>query len=274
MENLFRFSGESPSLHSSSHIERFARLAAERGPVYARRVAEDRFQVLVGAPWSDARETGETLSATSARLLVPAWPTKIVCVGRNYAKHAAEMAAAVPEEPILFFKPPSSLLASGEAIVIPEGVGRVDHEVEMALVIGRRLHRASLAEARDGIFGVTCVNDVSARVLQKKDGQWGRAKGFDTFCPMGPVIARGLDPDALALSARVNGVVRQSGHTSDLMVKSAELVAFISRVMTLEPGDVISTGTPDGIGPLEPGDVVSLDLEGVGTLENPVRAES
>lgn len=258
---------------SSPRIEWYARLAGDHGPVFARRDGHG-FRVLSGAPWDGARETGVTVDAGAARLLVPALPSKIVCVGRNYAAHAAEMAAGVPEEPILFLKPPSSLVATGEAIVIPAGVGRVDHEVEMGLVVGRRLHRASVAEARQGIFGVTCVNDVSARVLQKRDGQWTRAKGFDTFCPLGPGIARGLDPDALFLRASVNRTERQRGHTRDLLVKSAELVAFVSRVMTLEPGDVISTGTPEGVGPLEPGDVVSLELEGVGTLENPVRAES
>jgi len=257
---------------SSSSIEWYARLAGDSGPVFARRDG-DGFRILSGAPWDGARETGVIVEARAARLLVPARPSKIVCVGRNYAAHAAEMAAGVPEEPILFLKPPSSLVAPGDPIVIPRGVGRVDHEVEMALVVGRRLHRASLDEARQGIFGVTCVNDVSARILQKKDGQWTRAKGFDTFCPLGPGIARGLDPDDLGLAASVNGAERQRGHTRDLLVKSAALVAFVSRVMTLEPGDVISTGTPEGVGPLEPGDVVSLELEGVGTLENPVRAE-
>lgn len=273
MENLFRFSTEFPSLSPSSPlIEWYARLASASGPVFARRDGHG-FRVLSGAPWAGAHETGATVDARATRLLVPVQPSKIVCVGRNYAAHAAEMAAGVPEEPILFLKPPSSLVATGDPIVIPTGVGRVDHEVEMGLVIGRHLHRASLDQARHGIFGVTCVNDVSARALQKKDGQWTRAKAFDTFCPLGPGIARGLDPDALSLRASVNGAERQRGHTRDLLVKSAELVAFVSRVMTLEPGDVISTGTPEGVGPLEPGDVVSLELEGVGTLENPVRAE-
>jgi 2-keto-4-pentenoate hydratase/2-oxohepta-3-ene-1,7-dioic acid hydratase in catechol pathway len=254
----------------------FARVALGRGAAYARRDG-DMLVVLDGAPWQDARETGERLPAAGARLLVPCTPTKIVCVGLNYAMHVAESttgASTAPEEPMLFFKPPSALLAPGEPIVIPEGVGRVDHEVEMALVIGTRLTRGSLAEARRAIFGVTALNDVSARVLQKKDGQWGRAKGFDTFCPLGPGIARGLDPDALRLSARVNGAVRQEGTTRDLLVKSAELAAFVSRVMTLEPGDVISTGTPAGVGPLTPGDVVEIEVEDVGRLANPVRGAS
>jgi 2-keto-4-pentenoate hydratase/2-oxohepta-3-ene-1,7-dioic acid hydratase in catechol pathway len=260
-------------LPTSAPISRFARLALERGPTYAR-LDESAWMVLDAPPWASPRESGERVSFTAAQLLVPCLPSKIVCVGRNYADHAREMASEVPEEPVLFFKPPSALLAPGDAIVLPANVGRVDHEAEMALVLGAHVRSASLDEARRAIFGVTGVNDVSARVLQKKDGQWGRAKGFDTFCPMGPVIARGLDPDALAVRSRVNGAIRQDGHTRDLLVKSAELVAFVSRVMTLEPGDVISTGTPAGVGPLAPGDVVEIEVEDVGTFANPVVAES
>lgn len=259
-----------------SDLSWFARIALPRGGVYARRDG-DTLIVLDRAPWEDARETGERVPATTTRLLIPCVPTKIVCVGLNYAMHVAESttgAMQAPEEPMLFFKPPSALVAQGEPIVIPDGVGRVDHEVEMAVVIGTRLTRGSLEEARRAIFGVTALNDVSARVLQKKDGQWGRAKGFDTFCPLGPGIARGLDADALHLSARVNGELRQEGTTRDLLVKSAELVSFVSRVMTLEPGDVISTGTPAGVGPLAPGDTVEIEVEGVGRLANPVRGAS
>lgn len=254
----------------------FTRIALPRGAAYARREA-DALIVLDGAPWSSPRDTGERVAWEGARFLVPCLPTKIICVGLNYAMHVAESttgAAAAPEEPMLFFKPPSALIAAGEPIVLPAGAGRVDHEVEMALVVGTRLRRGSVEEARRAIFGVTALNDVSARVYQKKDGQWGRAKGFDTFCPLGPGIVRGLDPDALGLRARVNGSVRQEGHTRDLLVKSAELLAFVSRVMTLEPGDVLSTGTPAGVGPLAPGDTVEIEVDGVGTLANPVVAES
>jgi 2-keto-4-pentenoate hydratase/2-oxohepta-3-ene-1,7-dioic acid hydratase in catechol pathway len=253
----------------------FARIALPRGAAYARREG-DTLVVLDGAPWSHPRETGERVASHDARLLVPCTPSKIICVGLNYAMHVAESttgASKAPDEPMLFFKPPSALVAIGEAIVLPQGAGRVDHEVEMALVVGTRLRRASVEEARRAIFGVTALNDVSARVYQKKDGQWGRAKGFDTFCPLGPGIARGLDPDALGLCARVNGTVRQDGNTRDLLVKSAELLAFVSRAMTLEPGDVLSTGTPAGVGPLEPGDTVEIEVDGVGTLSNPVVAE-
>jgi 2-keto-4-pentenoate hydratase/2-oxohepta-3-ene-1,7-dioic acid hydratase in catechol pathway len=259
-----------------SHLSWFARIALPRGAAFARRDG-DTFVVLDGAPWTDPRETGERVAGRDARLLVPCTPSKIICVGLNYAMHVAESttgASKAPEEPMLFFKPPSALVAQGEAIVLPAGAGRVDHEVEMALVVGTRLRRASVAEARRAIFGVTALNDVSARVYQKKDGQWGRAKGFDTFCPLGPAIARGLDPDALGLRARVNGALRQEGNTRDLLVKSAELLAFVSSAMTLEPGDVLSTGTPAGVGPLEPGDTVEIEVDGVGTLANPVVAES
>ena len=250
-------------------------MANAQGTAYVRR-EDDALVVLDGAPWTNPRETGERLAWQGACFLVPCLPTKIVCVGLNYALHVAESQtrSTAPEEPMLFFKPPSALIGAGEAIVLPAGAGRVDHEVEMALVVGTRLHRATVEEARHAIFGVTALNDVSARVYQKKDGQWGRAKGFDTFCPLGPGIARGVDPDQLALRARVNGVLRQDGHTRDLLVKSAELLSFVSGVMTLEPGDILSTGTPAGIGPLAPGDTVEIEVEGVGTLGNPVVAES
>ena len=167
-------------------------------------------------------------------------------------------------------KPPSSVIGPGVAIALPPGVGRVDHEAEVGLVIGRRTSRANAREARAAIAGVVAVNDVSARVLQKKDGQFTRAKGFDTFCPIGPVVALDLDPDDLFVRARVNGETRQDSRSSQLHRGPVELVEFISNVMTLEPGDVISTGTPAGVGPIVPGDTVEIEVEGVGVLSNPV----
>jgi 2-keto-4-pentenoate hydratase/2-oxohepta-3-ene-1,7-dioic acid hydratase in catechol pathway len=255
--------------------DRFVRVRAPGGAAYAVH-RDDLLLLLDGPPWAGARETGERVAAAGAELLCPCEPTKVVCVGLNYLLHVAESASrsTVPDEPVLFLKPPSALLPPLGVIVLPEGAGRVDHEAEMAVVVGRRLRRATAAEARAAIFGVTAVNDVTARELQKKDVQWTRGKGFDTFCPCGPAVVRGVDPDALAVWAAVNGVRRQDGHTRDLIVKSAELVAFISRVMTLEPGDVVSTGTPAGVGPLAAGDVVEIGVEGVGTLFNPVAAES
>ena len=255
--------------------DRFVRVAAPGGGVYAAQ-RDDQLLLLDAPPWAGGRETGVHRPAAGAELLCPSQPTKVVCVGLNYVLHVAESASrnTVPDEPVLFLKPPSALLAPGGAIVLPAGVGRVDHEAEMGLVIGRRLRRAGVAEARAAIFGVTAVNDVTARELQKKDVQWTRGKGFDSFCPCGPAVVCGLDPDALAVWGAVNGQRRQDGHTRDLIVKSAELVAFISRVMTLEPGDVVSTGTPAGVGPLAPGDRVEIGVEGVGVLANPVVAEA
>jgi 2-keto-4-pentenoate hydratase/2-oxohepta-3-ene-1,7-dioic acid hydratase in catechol pathway len=248
-------------------------LRGERAAVYARE-ADGLFHVLDAAPWDGGTPTGARIPAAEAVLLTPCVPSKIVCVGLNYVAHVAESSSrsTVPEEPVLFLKPPSSLLAAGEAILLPEGVGRVDHEAELAVVIGRRLHGASAVEAQRGIFGVTALNDVSARVLQKKDVQWTRAKGFDTFCPLGPAIVRGPDPGALAVRSYVNGALRQDGNTRDLIVGIAALVAFAAKVMTLEPGDVVSTGTPAGVGPIQDGDIVEIEIEGVGRLRNPVRA--
>jgi 2-keto-4-pentenoate hydratase/2-oxohepta-3-ene-1,7-dioic acid hydratase in catechol pathway len=254
-------------------METYARMETGGRAAYACQTEDGSFQVLDRAPWLGGVETGERVAPAEARMLVPAEPSKIVCVGLNYELHIRESASrdTAPDEPVLFLKPPSALLDPGESIRLPPGVGRVDHEAEVALIIGTRLTRVSVEEARRGIFGVTALNDVSARVLQKKDGQWTRAKGFDTFCPLGPVAVRGLDPDCLAVSSRVNGELRQSATTRDFLFDSGELVSFISGVMTLLPGDVVSTGTPAGVGPLTDGDRVEVEVEGVGVLANRVR---
>ena len=201
-------------------------------------------------------------------------PSKIVCVGRNYAEHARELGNAVPERPLLFFKPPSAIIAPGEAIVLPAASSQVEYEAEIGVVIGRRLRRATPAEAEAGIGGFVCVNDVTARDLQKSDGQWARAKGFDSFCPAGPRVAGGLDWRALEVIGRVNGVERQRGRTSEMIFSIPDLLSYISAVMTLEPGDLVATGTPAGVGPLAPGDVVEVEIPGVGILSNPVRSEA
>lgn len=202
-------------------------------------------------------------------------PTKIVCVGRNYVKHAAELGNEVPAEPLVFLKPPSALIGAGEAIVIPRGAGRVDYEGEIGVVVGRRARKVSEADAWAYVDALVPVNDVTARDLQKKDGQWTRAKGFDTFCPVGrPVAVDGIDREALGVTTRVNGQVRQSGPASDMVFSIPFLVAHISRIMTLEPGDLIATGTPDGVGPLAPGDEVEIEVSGVGCVRNPVREEA
>lgn len=200
-------------------------------------------------------------------------PSKIVCVGRNYAAHAKELGNEVPERPLLFFKPPSALVGPGEAIVLPAASSRVEHEAEIAVVVGKRLHRADLAEAERAIGGITCLNDVTARDLQKTDGQWTRAKGFDTFCPVGPRVAANLDWRELEVIGRVNGEERQRGRTAEMHFSIPDLLSFISGVMTLEPGDLIATGTPAGVGPLADGDVVEVEIPGVGILSNPVRSE-
>ena len=200
-------------------------------------------------------------------------PSKIVCVGRNYVAHAKELGNEVPERPMLFLKPPSAIIGNGEAIVLPRASSRVEYEGEIGVVIGTRMRRASAADAVRGIGGFTCVNDVTARDLQKGDGQWGRAKGFDTFCPVGPATANGLDWRTLEVITRVNGVERQRAPSSDMHFRLPELLSYISHVMTLMPGDIIATGTPAGVGPLAAGDVVDVEIPGVGILSNPVEIE-
>ena len=203
----------------------------------------------------------------------PPRPSKIVAVGRNYREHAAELGNAVPDaEPLLFLKAPSSLVIDGSDIVLPPESARVDYEGELALVIGRRIKRWPQERWLDALAGVCCANDVTARDLQKKDGQFARAKSFDTFCPIGPAIVPGIDPSDLALETRVNGAVRQSSRTSQMVFSPAFLVAYISRMMTLLPGDLILTGTPAGIGALSAGDRVEVEIEGVGVLANRVAA--
>ena len=197
-----------------------------------------------------------------------------MAVGRNYALHAAELGSAVPKEPLIFLKPPSSVIGDGDAIVLPPESARVEHEGEIGVVIGRRVRRVTEAEARSAIAGITCVNDVTARDLQRSDEQWTRAKGFDTFCPLGPRVVP-IDPgrlEELEVRCRVNGALRQHAHVRDMVFRIATLVAYISRVMTLEPGDLIATGTPAGVGPLVPGDVVEVEIAEVGVLRNPVVA--
>ena len=199
-------------------------------------------------------------------------PSKIVCVGRNYVDHAREMGNEVPRAPLLFLKPPSAVIGDGDPIVLPPASRQVEHEAEIGVVVGRRLRRASAAEAERGIRGFVCLNDVTARDLQKSDGQWSRAKGFDSFCPVGPRVAAGLDWRGLEVVGRVNGVERQRGSAGQMVFPIPELLAYISNVMTLEPGDIVATGTPAGVGPLRPGDVVEVEIPGVGVLRNPVEA--
>jgi 2-keto-4-pentenoate hydratase/2-oxohepta-3-ene-1,7-dioic acid hydratase in catechol pathway len=251
---------------------RILRLEHQGQPRYAAKLDDATALLWSDAPWNGGTATAERVSLTAARLLVPVQPSKIVCVGRNYGAHAKELGNEVPSEPLLFLKPPSALCAPEGAILLPTMSARVEHEAELGLVIGKRLHNASPAEALQAICGITCVNDVTARDLQRKDVQFTRAKGFDTFCPVGPHVETEFgDLASIDVIARVNGAVKQRGNTRDMVFPVPVLVAFMSQVMSLEPGDLISTGTPEGVGPLVAGDVVEIEVSGVGTLRNLVR---
>ena len=203
--------------------------------------------------------------------MMPVRPTKIIGIGRNYLEHARELGNEMPEVPIIFFKPPTSLIGTGDTIHLPSVSTRVEFEAEIGVVVGKRIRHADMAGAERAIGGYVCVNDVTCRDLQKADGQWGRAKGFDTFCPVGPRVVSGLDWRALELICRVNGVQRQHARSSDMHFSIPELLSFLSGVMTLEPGDLILTGTPAGTAPLHDRDVVEVEIPGVGILSNPVR---
>src|SRR5579859_435309 len=234
---------------------------------------EDKVREISGPPWNSWTKGSRTWSVAEVRLAAPVDPGKIVCVGRNYAAHAAEFGNEVPKEPLIFLKPPSSVIGPGEAIVLTPQSQRVEHEGELALVVGRRCSQLKDSDdALSYLLGYSCLNDVTARDLQKSDVQFTRAKGFDTFCPIGPHIETQLDPSDVLVETRVNGVLRQSGRTSLMVYPAAFLVRWISRVMTLNPGDVIATGTPAGVGPLVAGDLVEISVSGVGVLRNPVQA--
>lgn len=221
------------------------------------------------APWAGGKPGKGKLALAKLKLLAPAEPTKIVCVGLNYRKHALEMNEPLPEVPKIFLKPPSSVANPLQPVLYPSSTKIVHHECELAIVIGKRVGRGQ--STKGVIFGYTGANDISARDLQKSDGQWTRAKGFDTFCPLGPVLVAGLDVSDLAISCRVNGKVKQDSRTSDLIFKPEAIVKFIADVMTLEPGDVIITGTPSGVGPVVKGDVMEVEIEGIGVLRNAVK---
>jgi 2-keto-4-pentenoate hydratase/2-oxohepta-3-ene-1,7-dioic acid hydratase in catechol pathway len=225
---------------------------------------------------SDVRHGDLSELPREARLLPPCSPSKIVCVGRNYAEHAKELGNEVPAEPLIFLKPPSSLIASGDAIVYPKLSQRVDFEGELGVVMGKRARNISSAEASGYILGYTCVNDVTARDLQKKDGQWTRGKGFDTFCCVGPCILRRDEADfkSLRVQTFVNGEKEQDAPVTEMLFGVDDIIAYVSGFMTLEPGDLIATGTPPGVGPLQPGSKVQIVIEGIGVLENTVIAQA
>ncbi|TLM99739.1 DUF2437 domain-containing protein [bacterium] len=231
---------------------------------------EDKVGPVDGSIFDEYRRQEATLPLESVTLLAPVTPSKIICVGRNYVEHAREQGVDVPEIPLLFLKPPSAVIGTGEAIEIPPQSQLVEHEAELAVVIGREGRWIQMEEANKFILGYTIGNDVTARDLQRRDGQWTRGKGFDTFCPLGPWIDTELDPADALVSCRVDGEIRQMASTRDMVFTVPQLVAFISSVMRLMPGDVILTGTPAGIGPLEAGNKVEVTIEGIGSLVNPV----
>lgn len=235
-------------------------------------VAEGAIQMLAGDLALDL-PSRPLARLENVRLLPPCEPSTIVCIGRNYHDHVVEQNAELPPEPIIFLKPLTTLIGSGDAIVYPSWVSsHVEFEGELAVVIGRTCYRVDEADALDYVQGYTCANDVTARDLQRKDNQWTRGKGFDTFCPLGPVMVQDIDASDLAITTRVNGMVKQSARTSDLIFGLPRLISHVSSVMTLHEGDVILTGTPGGVGPVQPGDVIEVEIEGIGILRNPVVA--
>jgi 2-keto-4-pentenoate hydratase/2-oxohepta-3-ene-1,7-dioic acid hydratase in catechol pathway len=251
---------------------RFARVARPDGPAFAV-LREDTAVLIDGHPFGRFALTDRVAPLERVRLLAPVLPTKVLCVGKNYADHAAEMGGDVPAEPLIFSKPSTAVIGPGEAIRLPELSAEVHHEAELAVVIGRLTRRVAVEQALDSVLGYTCANDVTARDLQRRDGQWTRAKGFDTFCPLGPWVDTAVDPrQGLPVRCLVNGELRQNGTTSDLVFDVAALVAYCAAFATLLPGDVILTGTPAGVGPIVAGDEVTVQLEGIGALVNPVVA--
>ncbi len=233
-------------------------------------VLENKVGPIEGNPYGEYRRLEAEIPLADVKLLAPAQPSKIICIGRNYVKHAKEHNVEVPKIPLIFLKPPSAILDPGGTILLPPQSQQVEHEAELVAVIGKRGRFIAPEEAKEYLFGYTVGNDVTARDLQRSDGQWTRGKGFDTFCPFGPWIDTDFDPADAVITCRVSGQPRQMASTRDMVFSVGQLVAFISSVMTLEPGDLIFTGTPAGVGPLKAGDVVEIEIEGLGKLVNPV----
>jgi 2-keto-4-pentenoate hydratase/2-oxohepta-3-ene-1,7-dioic acid hydratase in catechol pathway len=236
-------------------------------------IFENKVGNIEGNIFGEYRRLEAEIPLDSVKLLAPSQPSKIVCIGRNYTEHAKELGNDVPQVPLIFMKPPSSIINPGDTIILPPQSKQVEHEAELVAVIGKRGKNITPEQAREFILGYTIGNDVTARDLQKSDGQWTRAKGFDTFCSFGPWIDTEFDITDALISCKVSGQPRQMASTRDMVFNVGKLVAFISSVMTLEPGDLIFTGTPAGVGPLHDGDVVEVDIDGLGVLSNPVRKE-
>jgi 2-keto-4-pentenoate hydratase/2-oxohepta-3-ene-1,7-dioic acid hydratase in catechol pathway len=243
-----------------------------------RRAGHERFgqldgeqvRPLSGAPWLGGLPEGATVPLADVQLLAPVQPSKIVCVGRNYMAHAKEMGWEMPKEPLIFLKPSTSVVGPGDEIRCPVQSKEVHHEAELGVVVGRTMTRVSPSEAKVGVLGWTCVNDVTARDIQREEKQFTRAKGFDTFCPIGPWIETNLDPNEVSVVCRVNGVERQRGSPRDMAFDPWAVLSYVSHVMTLLPGDVVATGTPEGVGAIQRGDWVEVEVTGIGVLKNPV----
>lgn len=254
---------------------RIARAQLPDGMIVYGWVLADQFQPLHGSPFDSPAQgglvaAGAALALDQVRLLAPCQPSKVICIGRNYLEHAAEHGVDVPAEPLIFLKPPSAVIGPDEAVRLTPLSQRVEHEAELVVVMGRHARDLTPATALAAVLGYTCGNDVTARDLQRRDGQWSRAKGFDTFCPLGPWIETDLDWQEQQVECLVNGQVRQSGHTRDMVFGVPELLAYVSAVMTLEAGDVLMTGTPAGVSPLHAGDSMVTSISGIGVLRTPV----
>jgi 2-keto-4-pentenoate hydratase/2-oxohepta-3-ene-1,7-dioic acid hydratase in catechol pathway len=250
---------------------RIVRYQYKKEPACQGWLLEDKVGPISGDVFGEYRREEAVLPLAAVRLLAPIQPSKIICIGRNYAEHAKEHAVEVPKVPLLFMKPPSAILNPGEPIVLPPQSQQVEHEGELVVVIGKQGKKVTVESAQEYIFGYTVGNDVTARDLQHSDGQWTRAKGFDTFCPFGPWVDTAFDPSDAVITCRVSGQPRQMASTRDMVFSVNMLIAFITSVMTLEPGDLIFTGTPAGVGALVDGDEVTVEIEGLGKLSNPVR---
>jgi 2-keto-4-pentenoate hydratase/2-oxohepta-3-ene-1,7-dioic acid hydratase in catechol pathway len=252
------------------------RLICFKSKEYSRQygwVLDEKVGLIEGSPFGEFRRAEATLTLGEIQLLAPVSPGKIICIGRNYIAHAEEHDAEVPETPLIFLKPPSSVIGPRDTIFLPPQSNQVEHEAELAVVVGKPGRWISAEDALRHVLGYTVANDVTARDLQRRDGQWDRGKGFDTFCPIGPWIETDFDPNDTMITCHVNDELRQMGTTRDMVFTVRQLIVFISSVMTLEPGDLILTGTPSGVGPLQPGDQVAITIEGLGEITNPVEAE-
>lgn len=233
-------------------------------------ILEDRVGLIEGDIFGEYRRLEPEILLNKISLLAPVVPSKIICLGRNYIEHAREQGVEVPEIPMIFLKPPSAIADPGQAVILPDYSGQVEHEAELAVVIGKKGRWIDPGNATDHILGYSIANDVTARDLQRKDGQWSRAKGFDTFCPLGPWIETDIDPADLLITCRVNGELRQMASTKEMIFSIPKIVSYVSNIMTLLPGDIILTGTPAGVGQINDGDIVEIEIDGIGMLRNPV----